>query len=246
MEINFDHIVYQEWGFVKLNATLVFTWVVMVILVIGSWLITRRLTAGPALSRWQNALEVVVSWIRETIRESVGRNAESYLPFIGTLFLFIAGANVLTMVPGFKPPTASLSTAAALAACVFVAVPVFGIASRGVKDYLRQYLKPTPLMLPFHIIGELSRTVALAIRLFGNMTSGALIVAVLVSLAPLLFPILMQALGLLIGLIQAYVFAILALVYIASATRAHEQQEHAEGEAFDGPRPLHPTTTNGR
>lgn len=227
MEINIDNIVYWEWGFVKLNATLVFTWIAMAVLVLGSWWITRRVRAGPPISRWQNGLEVIVSWIRETIREAVGRDHGGYLPFIGTLFLFIAGVNVLSVVPGFQPPTASLSTTAALAACVFVAVPAFGIASQGVRGYLRQYLKPTPLMLPFHVIGELSRTLALAIRLFGNMTSGALIVAVLLSLAPLLFPIIMQALGLLVGLIQAYVFAILALVYIASATRAHTPAERA-------------------
>ncbi len=207
---------------VNINATLVFTWAVMALLIVGSWLITRRLTDGPNISRWQNGLEVVVSYIRSTIREAAGRDADTYLPFIGTLFLFIAVANLLSVLPWFRPPTASLSTTVALAACVFVAVPVFGIATQGVRAYLRQYVRPTPLMLPFHIIGELSRTVALAVRLFGNMTSGMLIVAVLLSLAPLFFPVVMQAFGLLVGVIQAYVFAILALVYVASASRAHE------------------------
>lgn len=230
MEINPDNMVYWEWGWVKLNATLVFTWGVMAMLAGGSWLVTRHLTTGPTLSRWQNALEVVVSSIRTTIEEATNRPVADYLPFIGTLFLFIASANVLSIVPGFQPPTASLSTTTALAACVFVAVPVFGIASRGLRGYLAQYVQPSPLMLPFHIIGEFSRTVALAVRLFGNMTSGTLVVAVLLSLAPLFFPIVMQALGLLIGLIQAYVFALLALVYIASATRAREQTAQRQDE----------------
>lgn len=242
MEITPDQVVYGTWGPVTVNATLVFTWVLIVALGMGSWLVTRQLTSGPALSRWQNALEVIVSQIRTTIHEAAGPRADRYLPFIGTLFLFIALSNVLVIVPGFQPPTASLSTTAALAACVFVAVPIFGIASQGVRGYLRQYVQPTPLMLPFHIIGELSRTVALAIRLFGNMASGTLIVAVLLSLAPLFFPIIMQALGLLIGLIQAYVFAVLALVYIASAARAHERGEQHEAAETASPGSLPPST----
>ncbi len=147
---------------------------------------------------------------------------ERYLPFIGTLFLFIVTSNLLAVVPGFYAPTASLSTTAALAICVLVAVPVYGIAQQGFLGYLKLYVQPTPLMLPFNLIGELSRTLALAVRLFGNMMSGAKIGAILLAIAPLFFPILMHALGLLTGLIQAYIFAILALVYIASATQAHD------------------------
>ena len=143
-----------------------------------------------------------------------------YLPFIGTLFLFIAVANILTIVPGYMPPTGSLSTTAALAICVLVAVPFYGILERGLGGYLRNYIQPTPFMLPFNIIGELSRTLALAIRLYGNVMSGAVIVGILISVAPFVFPIVMRLLGLLTGLIQAYIFAILAMVYIASATGA--------------------------
>jgi len=121
-------------------------------------------------------------------------------------------------VPGYFPPTASLSTTAALALCVFIAVPVYGIVERGVGGYFRNYVQPTPLMLPFNIIGELSRTLALAIRLYGNVMSGAVIVGILISVAPFVFPILLRLLGLLTGLIQAYIFAVLAMVYIASAT----------------------------
>ena len=228
MEITPDDIVYWEWRFVTLNATLVFSWAVMALLALGSWLITRNLETGPRVPRWQNVLEIIVDTIQRQIAEASGGRPDRYLPFVGTLFLFIVVANVLDAVPGFRAPTASLTTTAALATCVFVAVPVFGIAGQGVKDYFRQYVRPTPLMLPFHVIGELSRTLALAVRLFGNITSGSLIVAIVLSIAPLFFPVVMQALGLLIGVIQAYVFAILALVYIASAERAHQPSDASE------------------
>ena len=228
MEITPDQIIYWEWGIVTLNATLVFSWAVLLFLSIGSWLITRHLESGPQIPRWQNLLEIIVSRIRSQIAEASGGDPDRYLPFVGTLFLFIVVCNVLDAVPGFKAPTASLTTTAALATCVFVAVPVFGIARKGIAEYFRQYVRPTPLMLPFHIIGELSRTLALAVRLFGNITSGSLIVAIVLSIAPLFFPVVMQALGLLIGLIQAYVFAILALVYIASAERAHQPSDASE------------------
>jgi F-type H+-transporting ATPase subunit a len=219
MEITPDNIVYWQRGIVEINATLVFSWVAMVILTVVSWAVTRNLDAGTDISRWQNMLEVTVSAIRDQIREAAQQEPDRYLPFIGTLFLFIVLGNVLDVIPGFVAPTASLSSTGALAACVFVAVPIFGIQRRGVVGYFRQYIQPNVFMLPFNIIGELSRTLALAVRLFGNITSGALIIAILISLTPLFFPIVMQLFGILIGVIQAYVFAMLALVYIASATR---------------------------
>lgn len=219
MEFNIDHIIYVSFGFLKLNATIVNSWIVMVILVGISWLITRRLTSGTEISRWQALLETIVVIISDSIKEATRETPERYLSFIGTLFLFIVTANILVIIPGFYPPTASLSATAALALCVFIAVPVFGITKSGFRRYLRYYIQPTPLMLPFTLIGEISRTMALAIRLFGNIMSGSLIVAVLISITPLFFPVIMQAFGLLIGVIQAYVFAMLALVYIASATR---------------------------
>lgn len=222
MEISPDQIVYWQWGPIVLNATLVFSWVAMGILTAGAALVTRNLTSGPNLSRWQNLLEVIVTNILDQIEAASLQNPRRYLPFIGTLFLFIVTCNVLDIVPGFEAPTASLTTPAAFALCVFIAVPVFGIANRGLGGYLRHYVRPSPFMLPFNIIGEVSRTVALAIRLFGNIMSGNLIVAILLSLAPLLFPVAMQAFGLLIGVIQAYVFAILALVYIASGARVQQ------------------------
>lgn len=222
-DITPDQVILWQWGLISINATLVYTWLVMTFMTLGSWLVTRRLSPEAHIPRWQNLLEVVVSGIRDQIQEVSGQDPRRYLPFIGTLFLFIAVANLLSVVPGYLPPTGSLSTTTALAVCVFIAVPVYGIAHQGLGAYLKNYLTPTPLMLPFNLIGELSRTLALAVRLFGNVMSGTKIVAVLLAITPLFFPILMQLLGLLTGLIQAYIFAILAMVYIASATRASHE-----------------------
>jgi F-type H+-transporting ATPase subunit a len=232
-DITPDQVVMWRWGFLSLNATILYTWVVMLVLTLGSWLVTRRLSTGMQLSRWQNLLEVLVTTVQDQIRGIGVPNPDRYLPFIGTLLLFIGVSNLLSIVPGYHPPTGSLSTTVALAMCVFVAVPVYGIADQGLAAYLKNYIRPTFFMLPFNIIGELSRTLALAVRLFGNVMSGAKIAAILLSIAPLFFPILMQALGLLTGVIQAYIFAILAMVYIASATRAHVP--HRPEEPGQGP-----------
>lgn len=218
-----DDAVVWQWGFATLNYTILYTWIVMGVLVLISWLATRHLTSSPHMSRWQNFLEIIVGTLNNQIREISGQEPGRYLPFIGTLFLFILMSNLLAIVPGFHAPTASLSTTTALSLCVLAAVPIFGIARIGLREYLKLYLQPTPFMLPFNVIGELSRTLALAVRLFGNMMSGAKIGAILLAVAPLFFPVLMHALGLLTGVIQAYIFAILAMVYIASATQAHDR-----------------------
>ncbi len=225
MSISPDQIILFQQGWFTINATIAFTWLLIILLSLGSWLITRRLSSEGTLTRWQNLLEVLVSGINGQIREVSRQEPGTYLPFVGTLFVFIAISNLLAIVPGFIPPTSSLSTTAALAICVFVAVPIFGIAQRGVLSYLKQYFQPTFFMLPFNIIGEISRTLALAVRLYGNMMSGTIIVAILLTITPLVFPVVMQALGLLTGLIQAYIFAILAMVYIASASKAHQELE---------------------
>jgi F-type H+-transporting ATPase subunit a len=218
MNISPDQIVYWQWKFVSINATLVFTWLVMLLLGIGSWLVTRHLSIETKLSKWQNVLEILVLNLQEQIKETSGQTPNRYLPFIGTLFIFIATANLLAIVPFFQPPTGSLSTTAALAISVFFAVPFFGIRQQGIGKYLHHYLEPSPILLPLTIVSELSRTLALTVRLFGNVMSGVLIGAILVSLAPLFFPIVMQALGLLTGIIQAYVFSILTVVYISAAS----------------------------
>jgi F-type H+-transporting ATPase subunit a len=212
------------------------TWIVMAILVLGSWAVTARLSEGETVSRWQVMLEVIVTQIRDQIADVGTDDPDRYLPFIGTLFLFIATANILAIVPGFQPPTGSLSTTAALAICVLIAVPVFSISRQGLAAYLRSYIRPTPLMLPFNLISEASRTLALAIRLYGNVMSGTIIVGILISVAPFFFPVLLQLLGLLTGLIQAYIFAILAMVYIASAsrTRTVTGQDHTTSDAKQG------------
>jgi len=221
MQISPDQLVLWSWGPLRLSATIVYTWIVMAVLVLGAYLATRKVAVTMRPGRWQSLLEVLVSGMRAQIREVSQHDPGPYLPFVGTLFLFIAASNVLAVVPGFTPPTGSLSTTTALALCVLVAVPLYGVAERGLGGYLRSYVQPTFFMLPFNVIGEMSRTVALAVRLYGNVMSGTVIAAILLSIVPFFFPIVMQVLGLLTGLIQAYIFAVLAMVYIASATRTH-------------------------
>jgi len=222
MRLSPDEMVFWQYGSLKLNATMVFTWALMLVLAVGSKLITRRLSIGLERARWQNLLEIIVLAIEKQV-EGVGLNQpRRYLGFLGTLFVFLASASLFTVIPGYEPPTGSLSTTVALALCVFIAVPFFGIQEQGLGDYLKSYAKPTPMMLPFNIISELSRTLALAIRLFGNMMSGTMIIAILLTITPFLFPIVMMALGLLTGMVQAYIFSILAAVYIAAATQVQK------------------------
>ncbi len=222
MRLSPDELIFWQHGFFKLNGTIVFTWGLMLVLAVGAKLITRKLSTGMNRSRWQNFLEIIVTGIETQIREIGLRRPRQYIGFLGTLFLFVAASSLCTIIPGYEPPTGSLSTTAALALCVLVAVPLFGIADQGVVGYLKSYLEPTFLMLPFNIISEVSRTLALAVRLFGNMMSGAMIIAILLTITPFIFPIVMTALGLLTGMVQAYIFSVLAAVYIAAAmqTRA--------------------------
>lgn len=222
MRLSPDAMVFWQHGLLKLNATIVFTWALMLVLAVGSKLITRKLSTDLQRSRWQNLLEILVTTIEKHIHEVGLEHPRRYLGFLGTLVLFVASASLGTLVPGFEPPTASLSTTAALALCVFVAVPMFGIGEQGFVGYLKSYLEPTIVMLPFNIISELSRTLALAVRLFGNMMSGAMIVGILLTITPFIFPIVMTVLGLLTGMVQAYIFFILATVYIAAATRVRK------------------------
>ncbi|MEO6975248.1 MAG: F0F1 ATP synthase subunit A [Gallionella sp.] len=230
MHLSPDEIIFWQFGLFKLNATIVYTWGLMFVLVVGSKLITRKLSTELQRSRWQNLLEMVVTGMVTQIAEIGMKKPEKYLGFLGTLFLFVAMASLFTIIPGYEPPTGSLSTTAALAACVFVAVPMFGIEQSGLGEYLRAYLRPTVIMLPFNIISELSRTLALAVRLFGNMMSGTMIIAILLTITPFLFPIAMSALGLLTGMVQAYIFSILAAVYIAAATQMRKPKtESASG-----------------
>ncbi len=234
MRISPDEWVFWTFGSYELSATILFTWLIMFLLVVTSFVITRRLSDEDEISPMQNFLEVLVTGLSDQIRDVSRQDPGRYLPFVGTLFIFIAVSNILSIIPGYAAPTSSLSTTTALALSVFIAVPIFGIASRGLFGYLKQYVQPTPFMLPFTIISEFSRTIALAIRLYGNAMSGAMIVGILISITPFFFPVVMQLLGLLTGLIQAYIFAVLAIVYIASAAQEENSKkrkdEHSEKE----------------
>jgi F-type H+-transporting ATPase subunit a len=222
MQFSPDNIIMLTLGGWGLNATIVNTWIVMVLLVGISWFVTRNLRADVPPDRLRTALEVIVKLIQGQIEEVTQNSARHVMYFAGTLFLFIALSNLMLVIPGFSPPTSSLSTTMALALSVLVAVPVFSIASGGVKSYLRTFIEPSVIMLPFNIISEFSRGISLAIRLYGNVMSGAVIAAILLTVAPFFFPVLMDMLGLLTGMIQAYIFAILATVYISSATAKKE------------------------
>jgi F-type H+-transporting ATPase subunit a len=225
-----DQIIFWQWNFITINATLVYTWIVMAIMVIGSWYITRKLSPSTRLSDGQNLLEIIVLNIGQQIKDISGKSPNSFIGFIGTMFLFIAVSNLLSIIPDpiYRAPTASLSTTSALAFCVFIAVPLYGIRHQGLKNYLKQYLQPNLFMLPLNIISEFSRTLALAMRLFGNMLSGTMIVGLLISLTPILMPTLMQLFGLLTGVIQAYIFAVLAMVFIASGMESQNIEDKPE------------------
>src|SRR5450432_1389292 len=230
MRLSPDEMVFWHYGIFKLNGTIVFTWGLMLIMVVGSKLITRRLSTDLTRAPWQSLLEIVVTGIEKQIEDVGLRHPEKYIGFLGTLFLFVALASLCTIIPGYEPPTGSLSTTAALAVCVFVAVPFFGVEDQGVAGYLKSYIEPTVIMLPFNLISEISRTLALAVRLFGNMMSGTMILAILLTITPFVFPIVMTLLGLLTGMVQAYIFSILAAVYIASATRVRKPTPESDAE----------------
>ena len=173
MDLTSDQQILWQYGFVKLNGTIATTWAMIIAMGVGSNLVTRRLATEGTISRWQGLLEIVITSIEKQIQDVGLEQPEKYISFLGTLFLFVATAALCTVIPGFKPPTGSLSTTAAL---------------------------------------------ALAVRLFGNMMSGVMIVGILLTITPFLFPIMMTMLGLLTGMVQAYIFSILAAVYIAAAT----------------------------
>jgi len=237
MRLSPDEVIFWQAGFLKLNATIVYTWGLMLVLAVGSKLITRRLSMGLERSRWQNLLEVVITAIEKQLEEVGLSQPRTHLGFLGTLFLFVALSALFTLFPGYEPPTGSLSTTAALALCVLVAVPLFGIEEQGLGGYLKSYMEPTVIMLPFNIVSEISRTLALAVRLFGNMMSGAMIIGILLSITPFIFPVVMTLLGLLTGMVQAYIFFILAAVYVAAATRVRKPEPKPQREPKAEPNP---------
>ena len=202
-------------GPAPITAPVVVTWGLMAALTTASLLGTRklRLDAKPA----QATLELLISAVRDQIRETMRTDPEPYLPFLATLFIFIVSANLLALIPGVDPPTAHLETDAALAIIVFFAVHYFGVRSRGLGGYLADFAKPTWIMLPLNLLSEVTRTFSLMVRLFGNIMSGVFIIGIVLSLVGLFVPIPFMALELLTGLIQAYIFTVLAMVFIGGA-----------------------------
>jgi F-type H+-transporting ATPase subunit a len=208
-------------GPVDVCRPVVTTWAIILALGLASWLGTRQMATRPG--RWQTVLEAIVSLLGSQIREIVRREPQPFLPLIGTMFVFIAAANLSALLPGVKPPTASVETPAALALIVFFSVHAYGIRARGARRYLKSYLEPNPLMLPLNILSEITRTFSLMVRLFGNVMSHELIIGIVIALAGLLVPIPFMALTILIGLIQAYIFSVLATVFVGAAVGAVEK-----------------------
>jgi F-type H+-transporting ATPase subunit a len=202
-------------GPVPISDAVLATWGIMMVVVIGNVLLTRRLALDP--SKIQSVLELIVETVDSQIRETMRANPDPYRAFIGTLFLFIFIANWTTLIPGVEPPTAHLETDAALALLVFLAVIWFGIRAGGVGGYLKTFATPSPIMIPLNFIESITRTFSLLVRLFGNVMSGVFMIGIVLSLAGLLVPIPLMALDLLTGAVQAYIFAILAMVFIAGA-----------------------------
>ena len=209
----FDHIYLFELFGIPINATIVSTWMVMFVLVVISLLATRKLKSGAHAGKFQTLLEMVVTWLSGEVKETSGDNPAKYMGMGLTLFMFVLISNLMTIIPWFRPPTASLSTTVAMGILVFCAIPYFSIRNAGVKGYLKKFIQPTPYMLPMNIFSEFASTYAMALRLFGNMLSGIVFASVLTSFLPFFVPLSMQVLGLLTGSIQAYIFALLAVVY---------------------------------
>ena len=202
-------------GPVPITAPVVVTWGLMAALTLASLLATRRLRldAGPG----QSALELLITAVQGQIHENLQTDPAPYLPFLASLFIFIASANLLALIPGLEPPTAHLETDAALAVIVFFAVHWFGVRVRGLGGYLADFAKPTWIMLPLNLLSEITRTFSLMVRLFGNIMSGVFVIGIVLSLVGMLVPIPFMALELLTGLIQAYIFTVLAMVFIGGA-----------------------------
>ena len=202
-------------GPVPITESVLATWVIMVVLVLGSVVVTRRMTLVPSYT--QTAFELIVDTVDDQIRDTMQLDPDPYRAFIGTLFAFIFVANWSSLIPGVQPPTAHIETDAALALLVFLAVVWFGIRAGGVRGYLSTFASPNPIMIPLNFIESITRTFSLLVRLFGNVMSGVFVVGIVLSLAGLLVPIPLMALDLLTGVVQAYIFAILAMVFIAGA-----------------------------
>jgi len=215
-----DLTVAFHLGPVPIAMPVLVTWAIMLILAGGAWLATRRLSLHPSTA--QAAVETIVGAIESQIRETMRADPRAFVPLIGTLFLFIFTANWSSLVPGIEPPTAHLETDAAAALIVFLATIYYGIRFRGLRGYLRTFADPAFYMIPLNVIETLTRTFSLVVRLFGNVMSGVFVIGIVLSLAGLLVPVPLMALDLLTGAVQAYIFSILAMVFIAGAIGGHQ------------------------
>jgi F-type H+-transporting ATPase subunit a len=213
-------------GPVAITAPVVVTWGLMAALALAGFAATRSLKLRP--TRGQAVLELIVAAIERQIRDTMGVAPRPYLPLIGTLFLFILAANWSSLIPGIEPPTARIETDAALAVIVFFAIIWFGIRARGLGGYLKTFAEPTFLMIPLNVAETFTRTFSLIVRLFGNVMSGAFIIGIILSLAGLIVPIPFMGIEMLIGAIQAYIFTILAMVFIGGAVSEEGQAESGE------------------
>ncbi len=202
-------------GPVPVTGPVVATWVIMLLMGCGAWLATRRLALRP--SRLQTVLEVVVGAIDSQVGDTLQADPAPYRALIGTIFLYVLVANWSSLVPGVTPPTAQIATDAALALIVFVATIVHGIRTQGVLGYLRSFAQPSWMLIPLNLVEQITRTFSLVVRLFGNVMSGVFVIGIVASLAALLVPIPLMALDLLTGAVQAYIFAVLATVFIGAA-----------------------------
>ena len=208
-------------GPVAITRPVVTTWVIIAVLALGSWVVTRRLALHP--DRRQATLELIVTGIMGQVEEVIRKDARPFLPILGTLFIFLVTANLSGVLPGVEAPTGKLETPAALALIVFVSVHFFGVRARGPLGYLASFAQPKLIMLPLNIISEVTRTFSLMVRLFGNVMSGEFIIALIVGLAGLFVPIPLMALEILVGLVQAYIFTVLATVFIGAAVDTVER-----------------------
>jgi F-type H+-transporting ATPase subunit a len=208
-------VVVFHLGPVAVAKPVVTTWVIMLVLAVASWASTRRLALIP--TRRQAMLELLVNAIVTQIEEVVGGDARELVPLLGTLFIFLLAANISGLLPGVQAPTAHIETPAALALIVFSAVHVFGVRARGFWGYLGSFAQPKLIMLPLNVLSEITRTFSLMVRLFGNIMSGEFLIALVLALAGLILPIPLMALELLIGVVQAYIFTVLATVFIGAA-----------------------------
>ena len=217
-----QHVVWRI-GAVEITDTVITTWGVMLVLCLFSWLVTRRLRDKPGVL--QAAVEGGISAIEEAVRSVLPEHARLVLPFIGTLWVFLVLANLSGLIPGLHSPTRDLSATAALAILVFLSTHWYGIRSQGLRVYMRHYLSPSPILMPFHIISEITRTVALAVRLFGNMMSLEMAALLVLLVAGFLAPIPILMLHIVEALVQAYLFGMLALIYVGGGIQSQQLRE---------------------